>query len=130
MSTQYHITLVDLHRACRSALLYRYAQVQARVDELLRGCSLARVAFFGQHAGGGLLDKTDAAFKAELSELLPLRTWEGLRENAKQLVATARDSLAAASGELGANERLAIQAAEQEAALRAQVSRCPSRLIK
>ena len=36
--------------------------------------TLARVSFFVQHMGGGLLDKTDATLKAELQALLPLPT--------------------------------------------------------
>ena len=36
--------------------------------------TLARVPFFAQHMGGGLLDKTDATLKAELQALLPLPT--------------------------------------------------------
>jgi len=53
------------------------------VDEALRAPQLARACFFGQHMGGGLLDKTDAALKSELQSLLPLAQWEAAREAAK-----------------------------------------------
>lgn len=39
------------------------AQVQKVVDDLLRAPQLARSCFFGQHMGGGLLDKTDGTLK-------------------------------------------------------------------
>eukprot|EP00965_Chrysotila_dentata_P100554 3323805-Pleurochrysis_carterae.AAC.1 len=41
-------------------------QVQQVVEEKLRASSVARASFFGQHASAGLLDRNDAAFKAEL----------------------------------------------------------------
>ena len=40
-------------------------QVQGQLDASLRADHLGRVCFFGQHMGGGLLDKTDAAIKSE-----------------------------------------------------------------
>ena len=47
------------------------AQVQSAMDEALRVPQLARSCFFGQHMGGGLLDKTDAALK-----VCALARWE------------------------------------------------------
>ena len=43
------------------------AQVQEQLEESVQSTHLARTIFFGQHGGGGLLDKTDAALKAELA---------------------------------------------------------------
>ena len=81
------------------------AQVQEQMDQLLRSTQLARVAFFGQHLGGGLLDKTDAAIKSELESLLPLQVWAELRSQAASLAATARDEAAYAAQ--GSNPSLA-----------------------
>jgi len=67
------------------------AQVQEQLDAALQSTQLARTIFFGQHGGGGLLDKTDAALKAELQALLPLELWENVRETARlqvRLIAT------------------------------------------
>jgi hypothetical protein len=72
------------------------AQVQEQLDAALQSTQLARTIFFGQHGGGGLLDKTDAALKAELQALLPLELWESVRETARlqvRLIATDCDRL-------------------------------------
>lgn len=37
------------------------AQVQDQIDASLRCVQLSRIAFFGQHLGGGILDKTGAS---------------------------------------------------------------------
>ena len=80
------------------------AQVQEQMDQLLRSTQLARVAFFGQHLGGGLLDKTDAALKAELQSLLPLGVWEAAREGARSQATAAKDAKTALVGEMTAAE--------------------------
>ena len=59
--------------------------------------------------GGGLLDKTDATFKAELMPLLPLRLWEAAAEEAKARAAAARDAHARASGERSAADEAAAK---------------------
>ena len=59
---------------------------------------------FGQHLGGGLLDKTDAALKAELQSLLPLGVWEAAREGARSQATAAKDAKTALVGEMTAAE--------------------------
>lgn len=73
-------------------------QVQEMLDSALRSTQLPRIAFFGQHGGGGLLDKTDAALKAELQSLLPLGVWESVRDAARLQASAAQEAHALAVG--------------------------------
>ena len=98
------------------------AQVQDQLESTLRSSVLGRTAFFGQHAGGGLLDKTDAALKADLQALLPLEVWESVREAARLQAAAARGESDRAAGEMAAAVRLSAQAVDQLIAVEAQAA--------
>ena len=89
------------------------AQVQEQIDNTLRSEQLSRIAFFGQHDGGGLLSKSDAQLKADLQALLPLEVWENAREAARLSSLTARDAHERAVGELSMASRHEVAAAEQ-----------------
>ncbi|KOO28335.1 hypothetical protein Ctob_004649 [Chrysochromulina tobinii] len=98
------------------------AVVQEQLDAALQSTQLARTIFFGQHGGGGLLDKTDAALKAELQALLPLELWESVRETARLQAAAARDEGERMVGEMAAATRQRAQAALQLEAVHAQAT--------
>ena len=98
------------------------AQVQEQLDMLLRADQLSRVCFFGQHLGGGLLDKTDASLKADLQSLLPLDVWEELREEARRRAVAARDESARLEGEAAATERAAAQLAAKISGVRDELA--------
>ena len=96
------------------------AQVQEQIDNTLRSEQLSRIAFFGQHDGGGLLSKSDAQLKADLQALLPLEVWENAREAARLSSLTARDAHERAVGELSMASRHEVAAAEQLKAITSQ----------
>ena len=89
--------------------------VQKVLESKLRVSQLARVAFFGQHLQGGLLDMTDKYLREQLQALLPMEVWEKASARAKELAAEEDKNRQGFDGELKANTGQIVTLATQEA---------------